>query len=108
MLTGFARTNPQHTVNTPLYGLDNWIYLAHAGPAEAIIYKDLFGDRGHPLTWPEHPDRPALDPRGRGVRLRIDEGVGRAALRATRSSATASTAGDTTSPTTTRTTRGTR
>jgi len=75
VLTGFARTNPQHTVNTPLYGLDNWIYLAHAGPAEAIIYKDLFGDPGHPLTWPEHPDRAALDPRGRGVRLRLDEGL---------------------------------
>jgi putative membrane-bound dehydrogenase-like protein len=74
VLSGFALTNPQHTVNTPLYGVDNWIYLASAGYAEAIIYKDLFGDHGRPLTWPEHPDRPALDPHGHGVRVRIDEG----------------------------------
>src|SRR4051795_4202185 len=74
IVTGFARTNPQHAVNTPLFGLDNWIYLAHAGPAEAIIYKELFGDPGRPLTWPDHPERPAFDPHGRGVRLQIDEG----------------------------------
>jgi putative membrane-bound dehydrogenase-like protein len=75
VLTGFARTDPQHTVNTPLYGPDNWIYLAHEGPAEAIIYKDRFGDRGRPLTWPDHPERPPLDPLGHGIRLRIDEGL---------------------------------
>ena len=32
VLTGFAFTNPQHMVNDPLYGPDNWIYLAHQGP----------------------------------------------------------------------------
>ena len=32
VLTGFAFSNPQHTVNSPVYGLDNWIYLAHEGP----------------------------------------------------------------------------
>ena len=31
-------------VNTPLYGLDNWIYLAHEGAAGAVIYTDRFGD----------------------------------------------------------------
>jgi putative membrane-bound dehydrogenase-like protein len=25
VLTGFAFTNPQHTVNNPVYGLDNWV-----------------------------------------------------------------------------------
>ena len=44
VLTGFAFTNPQHTVNNPVYGLDNWIYLAHEGPAGAVIFGDLFGD----------------------------------------------------------------
>ena len=57
VLTGFARTNPQHTVNSPVYGLDNWIYVAHEGPADAVIYKDLFGDRGKPLRFPGHPQR---------------------------------------------------
>jgi putative membrane-bound dehydrogenase-like protein len=28
ILTGFARGNPQTGVNNPLYGLDNWIYMA--------------------------------------------------------------------------------
>ena len=46
MLTGFAFTNPQHTVNNPIYGLDNWIYLAHEGPAGAVIFPGIFGDRG--------------------------------------------------------------
>src|SRR6266508_1498517 len=41
VLTGFAFTNPQHTVNGPVYGLDNWIYLAHEGPAEAIAARYL-------------------------------------------------------------------
>jgi hypothetical protein len=26
ILTGFAFSNPQHTVNSPVYGLDNWIW----------------------------------------------------------------------------------
>src|SRR5436853_1672699 len=31
MITGLALTNPQHIANTPMYGLDNWIYVAHMG-----------------------------------------------------------------------------
>lgn len=46
VLTGFAFTNPQHTVNSPVYGLDNWIYLAHEGFASAVVYAQKFGDRG--------------------------------------------------------------
>jgi putative membrane-bound dehydrogenase-like protein len=70
ILTGFARTNPQHTVNGPVFGLDNWIYLAHEGASGAIIYPDLFGDRGRPLTFPDRPDLPGVDPRNRTVRVR--------------------------------------
>src|SRR3954447_3103979 len=29
MITGLALTNPQHIANTPMYGVDNWIYVAH-------------------------------------------------------------------------------
>ena len=60
VITGFAFTNPQHMVNAPIYGLDNWIYLAHEGPAHAVIYQAVFGDRGTPLRWPGHPQRPTL------------------------------------------------
>ena len=72
VLTGFAFSNPQHTVNTPIYGLDNWIYLAHEGPAEAIIFKDTFGDRGSRIRFPEKPSTPALPPARLGVRFRPD------------------------------------
>lgn len=72
LLNGFAATNPQHTVNTPLYGLDGWIYLAHEGYAEALIFADRFGDRGRPLTFPDAPDQTPLDPKDRSVRFRLD------------------------------------
>ena len=72
VLTGFARTNPQHAVNTPLYGLDNWVYVAHQGPAGAVIYKDLFGDRGKPLIFPDRPGQAPVDPKDSTVRFRPD------------------------------------
>ena len=74
MLTGFALTNPQHTTNTPLYGLDNWIYLANEGPVRTIRYGELFGDAGDPVHFPERPDAPRLPPNadGRNVRFRPD------------------------------------
>ncbi|MEO5820326.1 MAG: PVC-type heme-binding CxxCH protein, partial [Vicinamibacteraceae bacterium] len=74
VITGFAVTNPQHMVNGPVYGLDNWIHLAHEGPTQAVIYQDVFGDRGTPLRWPGHPHRPAVTVERRGVRLRPDAG----------------------------------
>ena len=73
VLTGFARTNPQHAVNHPVYGLDNWIYLAHSGGSEPVIYRDLFGDKGTDLAFPDRPELKGLDSRGRGVRLKPDE-----------------------------------
>ncbi|HXA06465.1 MAG TPA: PVC-type heme-binding CxxCH protein [Bryobacteraceae bacterium] len=72
VLTGFAVTNPQHTVNNPVYGLDNWIYLAHEGPATAIIYKKQFGDRGSDIRFPDHPELPGLKEHNRTVRFRPD------------------------------------
>ncbi|HTV01769.1 MAG TPA: PVC-type heme-binding CxxCH protein [Luteitalea sp.] len=72
VLTGFARTNPQHAVNHPVYGLDNWIYLAHSGGSQPVIYADLFGDQGKDLTFPGRPEIKGLDSRGRGVRLKPD------------------------------------
>jgi hypothetical protein len=62
VLTGFAFTNPQHTVNSPIYGLDNWIYLAHEGPATAIVFPKEFGDRGGNVRFPDRPDAPSFDP----------------------------------------------
>jgi putative membrane-bound dehydrogenase-like protein len=73
LLEGFALTNPQHTVNGPVYGLDNWIYLAHENPATAIIYKDQFGDRGSDLRYSDGRGQVVTE-RGRNVRFQPDSG----------------------------------
>ena len=44
LLTGFSLSNPQHNVNTPKYGLDNWIYLGHEGAFITKTYEKEFGD----------------------------------------------------------------
>src|SRR5699024_6929578 len=74
LLTGFALTNPQYLVNNPVYGLDNWIYLAHEGISETDTYQDKFGDRGKDIYYPAHPDGPRLgiNAKGRIVRFRPD------------------------------------
>src|SRR5262245_38883751 len=72
VLTGFAFSNPQHTVNNPVYGLDNWIYLAPEGPATAVIFTKEFGDRGSDLRFPDLPSGPTLKPARRTVRFRPD------------------------------------
>jgi putative membrane-bound dehydrogenase-like protein len=74
ILTGFALSNPQHTTNTPLYGLDNWIYLANEGPVRTIRYRDIFGDAGGDVRFPDRPAAARLPPDadGRNVRVRPD------------------------------------
>jgi putative membrane-bound dehydrogenase-like protein len=72
VLTGFAFTNPQHTVNNPTYGLDNWIYLAHEGPAGAVIFTEKFGDRGSDIRFPDASGTPVLPPARRMLRFRPD------------------------------------
>src|SRR5262245_56402234 len=74
VLTGFAVTNPQHTVNNPVYGLDNWIYLAHENAATAIVFKEKFGDRGADIRFPDRPEIAPLKEHGRNVRFRPDTG----------------------------------
>ena len=72
VLTGFPFTNPQHTVNGLIYGLDNWIYLAHENPATAIIYKEEFGDRGSDIRYVDREGVPPAKERGRNFRFRPD------------------------------------
>jgi putative membrane-bound dehydrogenase-like protein len=71
LLSGFAFTNPQHTVNSPIYGLDNWIYLAHENPTTAIIFQEQFGDRGSDIRFEDRADV-VLKERGRNIRFRPD------------------------------------
>lgn len=75
MLTGFALTNPQYLVNNPIYGLDNWIYLAHEGREETNIYPKKFGDSGKDIFYPNDSDGPHLpvNASGRIVRFQPDK-----------------------------------
>ncbi|MBA4056161.1 MAG: dehydrogenase, partial [Marivirga sp.] len=58
LLTGFALSNPQHNLNSPVLGIDNWIYLAHEGAVTTETYKDEFGDRGKEIYFPGQPKSP--------------------------------------------------
>ena len=70
VLSGFALTNPQHTVSTPVYGLDNWIYLAHEGTIQSVVFAEEFGDTGSEIHFPDAPDGPRAPVDGRCVRFR--------------------------------------
>lgn len=74
MLTGFALSNPQHIANTPVFGLDNWIYIAHQGEVTPQVYKKEFGDSGSPINFPDDPSAPTLpiNADGRSIRFRPD------------------------------------
>lgn len=74
LLSGFALSNPQHNVNTPLLGLDNWIYIAHERAVSSEVYKAEFGDTGEAVRFPDNPDAPRLpqNAHGRNVRVRPD------------------------------------
>ncbi|NND08878.1 MAG: c-type cytochrome [Saprospiraceae bacterium] len=76
LLTGFARSNPQHNVNNPTYGLDNWIYLSHEGAVRTQLFGDLLGDKGTEVHMPQVPNGERLpqNANGLGVRFRPDSG----------------------------------
>lgn len=71
ILSGFAFTNPQHMANSPTFGLDNWIYIAHENPTTAIIFADKFGDRGTEIHYAEKPGI-KISEKGRNIRFKPD------------------------------------
>ncbi|MDA0196331.1 MAG: dehydrogenase [Bacteroidetes bacterium] len=72
MITGFALSNPQHNANSPLLGIDNWIYIGHEGPARPNVYVKEFGDTGSPIRFPGNPEIPGLQDLDGSVRLKPD------------------------------------
>ena len=70
LLAGFPFNNPQHTVSSPYYGLDNWIYLSHEGFSRSSVFGDKFGNRGGEIHFPDHSDSPRLPIERRSVRFR--------------------------------------
>jgi putative membrane-bound dehydrogenase-like protein len=74
LLTGFALSNPQHNLNSPVLGIDNWIYLGHEGAVATQTYQEEFGDEGSEIFYPGQPNSPRLakNAGGRSVRFRPD------------------------------------
>ncbi len=72
ILSGYALSNPQHNVNNPIYGLDNWIYLADDGTVNSKGYSDLFGDKGEEVHFPGHPGAPKLPRNANGLNTRFN------------------------------------
>lgn len=74
LLTGFARSNPQHNLNNPIFELDNWIYMAHQWAITPTVCKKEFGDEGAAIRFPENSKAPTLGKNGedRNVRFKPD------------------------------------
>ncbi|MFD1143758.1 PVC-type heme-binding CxxCH protein [Larkinella insperata] len=74
VLTGFSLSNPHINVNNPVYGLDNWVYLAHLGAISTRKYEKEFGDQGGAIRFPQKSGGPSLPKNadGRTVRFRPD------------------------------------
>jgi putative membrane-bound dehydrogenase-like protein len=71
LLTGFALTNPQHNLNNPLYGLDNWIYVAHEGSVKTRDYQEEFGDEGTEIYYPGRLNSIRLPQNANGLSIRF-------------------------------------
>ena len=74
ILHGFALTNPQHNMNNPIYGLDNWVYVAHETSVGTREYKEEFGDEGRDIIF-YHDSNAVRLPKnagGRSIRVRPD------------------------------------
>ncbi len=74
VLTGFSLSNPHINVNNPIYGLDNFIHLAHRGAITTRSYQDIFGDEGEEIRFPGKQGSPVLpkNAESRSVRFRPD------------------------------------
>src|SRR5690606_22903219 len=66
---------PHVNVNNPMFGLDNWIYLAHFGAIGTRNYEKEFGDKGGEIYFPDQSANPRLPQNagGRSVRFRPDQ-----------------------------------
>jgi putative membrane-bound dehydrogenase-like protein len=72
ILHGFALTNPQHNMNNPVYGLDNWVYIAHENAVGTREYKEEFGDQGRDIIFYRDSNiiRLPKNANGRSIRVR--------------------------------------
>ncbi len=71
VMTGFARSNPQHNLNSPVYGMDNWIYLAHESAVHTVSYDSIFGDKGTRIHFTDHQHGQTLPQNANGKSIRF-------------------------------------
>ncbi len=71
LLVGFARSNPQHNVNSPVFGLDNWIYLSHEGAIQTKLFDDVLGDEGEEVRYFNQENGPQLPRNADGLAVRF-------------------------------------
>ena len=73
MITGLALTNPQHIANTPIYGLDGWIYVAHMETITPNVAKE-FNDSGNIVRFVDNSNVVQLprNANGRNIRFKPD------------------------------------
>lgn len=55
VLTGFSLSNPQHNMNTPKFGIDNWIYLGIRERSTRLRMKIFLGIKGKKSRSPTNP-----------------------------------------------------
>ncbi len=74
LLTGFSFSNPQHNMSAPVYGLDNWIYIANEGSVGSDFWPEKFGGAGEEIRYPGRENSPVLPRNGgnQNVRFRPD------------------------------------
>ncbi len=74
ILTGFSLSNPQHNMNSPKFGIDNWIYVGHSGAINSFAYEKVFSDKGSPIRFPESLIAKKLNKNadGKNVRFKPD------------------------------------
>src|SRR5690606_8239483 len=66
IIIGFAVSNPQHNVNNPMYGLDNWIYISNEPAVIAKVFTEEFSDLGSELVYYNSKYDTSLPPNGGG------------------------------------------
>ena len=97
VLTGFAVTNPQHSVNARSTALDNWIQLAYSGGGGALIYPGAVRRPRQAADVSRLARRSGRRRQGRARAASASIRHASSRARATRSTATPSTRGATTS-----------
>ncbi len=76
VLTGFARSNPQHNVNNPEYGIDNFIYISHESAVSTKNYEEILGDRGSRIHFPNKPEADSLPQNANGLFVKFNPDLG--------------------------------